>query len=434
MRNNLATIGSYRHGMAASYDHSVVDAISDVDAVEEQERLAALDRYDLLDTPPEESFDRITRLTRRIFNVGISTVTLIDGHRQWFKSRQGVPISETDRAPALCNLAIRQSRPLIIPDALADVRVSAHPFVVGAPFLRFYAGAQLRTADGHAIGTLCAMDNKPRAFSDDDVATLVDLARIVMDEAELRAFAMSDSLTGALSRRAFRTGAVREIELARRHKHDLSCVVLDLDHFKAVNDTHGHGVGDLVLRATVDVCREELSAADMIGRLGGEEFAVLLPHTSLAASLAVAEKLRAALSRAYVQSEAGTVRPTASFGIAAMDASVTDIDELMRRADRALYAAKDAGRNTCRTWQPDATDDRPGIRRRVLKGAQVAFNGGRSTVDCTVRELSNTGALLHLISTANIPEEFKLSIAVDQLHRLCKVAARRDTQLEVEFR
>lgn len=418
--------------MEVNIDHRSGGAASDASA-QEQARLAALDRYDLLDTPPEESFDRVTRLTRRVFNVGMSTVTLIDGHRQWFKSRQGMANAETERGPALCNAAIDEPRPLIVHDTLADPRFAANPFVVGAPFIRFYAGVQLRTTDGYAIGTLCAMDATPRAFGDDDLATLVDLARIVMHEAELRAFAMSDSLTGALSRRAFRNEAARAIELAKRHKHDLSCVLLDLDHFKAVNDTHGHGVGDLVLRATTDVCREELRAADLIGRLGGEEFAVLLPHTGLPAAMAVAEKLRAALARAYVQGENGTVRPTASFGIAALDATMPDIDELLRRADKALYAAKEAGRNICRAWRPEAGDGFAGVRRRVLKGAQIAFNGGHSIIDCTVRELSDAGALLHVISTANVPEEFKLGILADQVHRLCKVTARRDTQLEVVF-
>jgi diguanylate cyclase (GGDEF)-like protein len=400
---------------------------------EEQARLAALDRFDLLDTPPEESFDRVTRLTRRLFNVSMSTVTLIGGHRQWFKSRQGVADVETDRRSALCNVAISQPQPLIIPDTLADSRFSTNPFVVGPPFIRSYAGAQLWTKDGFAIGSLCAMDEKPRAFDDADVAALVDLARVVMEVAELRAFAMKDELTEALSRRAFRSGAGHAIELARRHKHDLSCILLDLDHFKAVNDAHGHDIGDLVLRATVDVCREELRAADLIGRLGGEEFAVLLPHTGLPSAMEVAEKLRAAVARAYVQSQNGSVRPTASFGVAVLDATAPDVDELVRRADRALYAAKEAGRNTCRAWRSESGEGFAGIRRRVLKGAQISFNGGHSTIDCTVRELSDTSARLRFVSTANVPDEFKLGILADQVHRLCKVTVRLESQLEVEF-
>jgi|ERR1700690_3647840 hypothetical protein len=103
----------------------------------EQDRLAALDNYDVLDTPQEEAFDRVTRLVRSIFGVSMSTVTLIDGHRQWFKSQHGMPNQETERGPALCNAAINHPRPLIVPDTLQDPRFANNPFVVGAPFIRF---------------------------------------------------------------------------------------------------------------------------------------------------------------------------------------------------------------------------------------------------------------------------------------------------------
>jgi diguanylate cyclase (GGDEF)-like protein len=418
--------------MGISYDHCA--ATGSADPQSEQERLSALDRYDLLDTPAEESFDRITRLTRRIFNVPMSTITLIDGHRQWFKSRQGVANQETERRPALCDVAIRQSQPLVVADTHLDPRFAANPFVIGAPFIRFYAGAQLRSPDGHAIGTLCAMDTKPRIFSQEDVRSLVDLARVVTSELELRSLAMSDSLTGALSRRAFRDEADRALGLARRHRHELSCIMFDLDHFKAINDTYGHGIGDLVLRATVDVCRDELRVADVIGRVGGEEFAVLLPHTGLPAALTVAEKLRVAIAKACVQSDHGTVRVTASFGVSALDAGTPGVDEILRRADMAAYAAKAAGRNACQVWRAqEVAESHPSPRRRVLKGAQIAFNGGRTSIDCTVRELSDTSARLSVISTADIPEEFKLGIVADQVHRLCRVTLRRDGELEVAF-
>src|ERR1700761_7294180 len=108
-----------------------------MDMCSEQNRLAALDQYDVLDTAPEEAFDRITRLVRSVFSVPMSTVTLIDGHRQWFKSRQGMANSQTERGSALCNHAIAMSRPLIVPDTLQDRRFADNPCVVGAPYIRF---------------------------------------------------------------------------------------------------------------------------------------------------------------------------------------------------------------------------------------------------------------------------------------------------------
>lgn len=156
------------------------------DATREQARLDALFRYSVLDTPPEESFDRLTRLTQRVFGVSMSTITFIDGHRQWFKSRQGVAACETDRAPAFCNVAIQQPAALIVTDAAEDERFADNPFVLGEPRIRFYAGIPLRSAEGHAIGTLCAMDPRPREFGHHDIEMLADLGALAVEILELR--------------------------------------------------------------------------------------------------------------------------------------------------------------------------------------------------------------------------------------------------------
>jgi diguanylate cyclase (GGDEF)-like protein len=398
----------------------------------EQDRLAALDRYDVLDTPPEEAFDRVTRLVRGIFGVSLSTVTLIDGHRQWFKSQDGMPNTESGRESSICNAAIRFSWPLIIPDTHRDQRFADNPCVTGAPFIRFYAGVQLRSPEGLAVGTLCAMHDQPMAFDDAKLAILADLAKTVTSELELRTLATRDALTGALSRRALHEEFSRAISLARRHKFELSCIFIDLDHFKSVNDTHGHGIGDLVLRACVEACRGELRATDTIGRFGGEEFAILLPHTGGRAAIAVAEKVRNAIARCRVEGDKGTIRFTASLGIAALDGSDIDVDQMLKRADTALYAAKAAGRNNCQLWQADQPPE-AGLLRRVLKAGHITFNGGRSTIECTIRGLSKSGAMLQVISTAGVPERFKLGVVSEELHRVCKIAQKSDNQIEVVF-
>ncbi|AMJ62415.1 GAF domain-containing protein [Bosea sp. PAMC 26642] len=161
-------------------------AIASPAALREQSRLDALASYDVLDTPPEETFDRLTRLAKLVFNVPMSTVTFIDGHRQWFKSQQGMATCETDRAPAFCNVAIQLPDALIVPDATADPRFADNPFVRGEPNIRFYAGMQLRSSDGHAIGTICTIDTRPRSFSKQDKAILTDLAGIATDLLESR--------------------------------------------------------------------------------------------------------------------------------------------------------------------------------------------------------------------------------------------------------
>ena len=401
--------------------------------IQEDDRLASLDSYDVLDTPCEEAYDRITRLTRRIFGVSMSTISLLDGHRQWFKSRQGLSPCETPRGPAICNVAIRGAEPLVIPDTLADERFKDNPYVVGEPHIRFYAGAPLRTPEGQTIGTLCAMDTVPRDFDRTQVEVLTDLASMVMSELELRKLASTDGLTGAMSRRAFREEAARAIALAVRHGHDLAGVVLDLDHFKAVNDTHGHPAGDRVLAQTVATCRACLRGSDLLGRIGGEEFAILLPHTSRDAALEVAEKIRTAIAQQAIVGASGPIHTTASFGIALFDPSITGIDGLIERADTALYAAKAAGRNRCVEWQGRG-DIQPIKQHRVFKAGRITFNRGRSSIDCTIRGLSEAGAALDVCNSADVPKRFKLHVEPDGWNRHCRIVSSREKRLSVAFR
>lgn len=399
--------------------------------IRESERLAALDRYDILDTPPEEAFDRITRLTRSVFDVPMSTISLIDGHRQWFKSRAGFDSCETSRGLALCDYTIRETTPLIIPDTLVDPRYSTHPSVIGDPHVRFYAGAQLSVPGGYAIGTLCAFDTRPRPFSNEQTEMLQDLARIVLSELELRTLLMKDSLTGALSRRALRDEASRAIKVAAQHGQHLSVIMFDLDHFKAINDGHGHHAGDRVLTASVKTVQNTLRKADCIGRIGGEEFAILLPLTDLGDAMAVAEKLRAAIGSLVLPGPKGPITVSASLGVATFDYSARDFDELIRRADTAMYEAKLAGRNRCMSWHaPDAPPDH---LRRVFKAGKISFNAGQSSIDCTIRGLSQTGASIDVSSTADIPERFKLVVAIDHIARACRVLGKRDRHVDVIF-
>ncbi len=154
---------------------------------DEQRRLESLWRYAVLDTPPEEAFDVITRLAARLFHVPISVVSLLDQARQWFKSRYGLVINHTSRDIAFCAFAIHSDNVMVIPDTRADPRFAANPLVTGAPGIRFYAGAPLITPDGYRVGTLDVMDTAPRAdLTADQMALLATLARLVVIELEWR--------------------------------------------------------------------------------------------------------------------------------------------------------------------------------------------------------------------------------------------------------
>jgi len=311
----------------------------------ENDRIATLESYEILDTPPEASFDRITRLAQIALQTPIVLVSLVDEHRQWFKSSQGLDVSETDRAISFCTHAIEMDEPLIVRNSLEDSRFCDNPLVTGEPHIRFYLGVPLRAPNGHNLGTLCAIDSEPRDPSDTHIAVMQDLARLVIDELELRRMATTDSLTGAMTRRAFDAESVKEVARARRYKHELSCVMFDIDHFKSINDRYGHAAGDLVIQMFVKISQQTMRPSDFIGRLGGEEFAVMLPETNLDGALIFAERLRGAFSESEIEYSSRIISATASLGVAHLTEADSGPHEMLERADTALYEAKRRGRN-----------------------------------------------------------------------------------------
>ncbi len=168
-------------------------------ATDEQARLAALRRYRILDTEPEQRFDDLTLLASQICDTPISLITLIDSDRQWFKSRIGLDVEETSRGVAFCTHAITQPGIMQVPDATGDARFRDNPFVTGEPKVRFYAGAPIVTPEGHALGTLCVIDIRPRTLSEGQLRALDALRRQVETQLELRR--NLDELSAALAER-----------------------------------------------------------------------------------------------------------------------------------------------------------------------------------------------------------------------------------------
>jgi GAF domain-containing protein len=154
--------------------------------VDESKRIEALKRYDILDTPPDGSFDRITKLASTIFKVPISIISLVDTDRIWFKSHYGLPINQIGRDPGLCASAILSDDVHVIEDAITDARSLSNPLVAGEFGLRFYAGMPLQTEDNYNLGTLCIIDKVPRTLTTEEREILKQLAQIVMREMELR--------------------------------------------------------------------------------------------------------------------------------------------------------------------------------------------------------------------------------------------------------
>ncbi|WP_329172475.1 PP2C family protein-serine/threonine phosphatase [Streptomyces sp. NBC_01477] len=160
-------------------------------SADEQRRLAAVRRYQVLDSPPDGAFDKIASLAARIFGTPMATVSIVDSDRVWFKAAHGLKdISEIGRTPGLCASAIEHGEPYVVGDTLADPRTAAHPLVRGGPAIRFYAAAPITTADGHRLGTVNILDTRPRQLTRDRLEALSDLAALVMDELEQRLSAL----------------------------------------------------------------------------------------------------------------------------------------------------------------------------------------------------------------------------------------------------
>ena len=160
--------------------------LADLSIDSEAQRLAAVRRYDILDTPPDGAFDRITAMAAELFAVPISIISLVDHDRIWFKSHHGLDVQQIGREPGLCASAILHGEPWILTDARIDPRSLANPLVAGDFGLRFYVGVPLQTGDGFNLGTLCVIDLEPRAVTDQQIVLLKGLAGVVMDQMELR--------------------------------------------------------------------------------------------------------------------------------------------------------------------------------------------------------------------------------------------------------
>ena len=309
-------------------------------------RQRAVERQKLLDTPPEAALDRITSLVRRLVKVPMAAMTLIDNDRSWLKACDGIRGGDFPREHSFCNYVIRRPEPLIVPDTHADPRFRDNPYVTGGPTVAAYAGFPVLTPDGFRVGALCAMDVVPRTFTPEEIAGLGELAELVAEHLAMRRIATEDDLTGALSRRAFVEALHFELARHARYARPAALLMLDVDHFKRVNDTHGHAAGDEVLRALAQCCQGVLRPNDRFGRLGGEEFAILLPETDAGGALAVADRFRLAIADLRIGAQ--SLQITASFGVAALGAAEdAAVEPWLAAADAALYAAKHAGRNAC---------------------------------------------------------------------------------------
>jgi diguanylate cyclase (GGDEF)-like protein len=342
---------------------------------EEPARLAALARYAILDTPPEQAFDDIARLASMVCATPAAAVALIDHERVWFKARLGVDVDEVPRSLAISERALHAGEPAIVSETLDDARSAISPVRVEGRPLRFFAAAPLRAPDGHVLGTVCIGDHAPRTLSARQREGLVVLARQTTHLLELRRYALEqrrllnereaivqraerahaeledrherlldsarrDPLTGLLNRAALSQLLHDPVQRQRLEAANYCLILLDIDHFKQVNDRHGHLLGDRALRTVAEVLGASVREGDVAIRFGGEEFLVALPATDLARATEIAHRIRE-----RVEATPLPFPLTISAGVAAGDVALDRPEQVFERADQALYQAKAAGRN-----------------------------------------------------------------------------------------
>lgn len=326
---------------------------------EEALRQYTLDCLGLLDTAGDAHLDTLVKVAQTIFGVETVLISLIDRDRQWFMARQGVDVSETPRDISFCSHTILQTDSLIVPDALLDPRFSDNPLVLSAPRVRLYAGHPL-VVNGFPIGSLCLLHPQPRQLSEAERGTLRDLATLAEGYVILRVQsthirtlyealdvermnAMTDPLTRAWNRQGleyFSWGLFNKVVDAKQ----VGVLCCDLDHFKAVNDRYGHAIGDQVLVQAARRLKAVLRADDLLVRLGGEEFAMLVLVNQANELQPLAERVRQALLAEPMRCGAELISITASVG-ATIKRSEETSEDALSRADQAMYRAKQNGRN-----------------------------------------------------------------------------------------
>ena len=341
----------------------------------EAERQAALDRYAIVDTAPEQAFDDIARLAATLCGTPAAAISLIDHGRLWFKARIGVDQPQLVRSRSLCGHAIDAPNETLIVEDLGQHPGYAQRRRLQGRRPRFYAGVPLLSPEGHALGVVSVGDVVPRTLTAAQLEGLRLLTRQTQHLLELRRYlleqgrllserdavardaehardalqrrhddleyaATHDALTGLLNRAGMARLRAQAQARGAFESTPYVLALLDIDHFKQINDRHGHLFGDRALCAVADAIVRAIRGTDVAVRYGGEEFLVVLPDTRLAGGAEIAERIRR-----QVESMQLPVSITVSVGIADGGPGAEAPDAVFERADQALYRAKALGRN-----------------------------------------------------------------------------------------
>ena len=329
---------------------------------DEESRLAALDGLNIVFSPAEERFDRITRLARRMFDVPIALVTLVASDIQWFKSSQGLTVTETPREVSFCGHAILMDQPLVISDTMRNPDFADNPLVTGEPYIRFYAGQAVQFA-GKKIGTLCAIDTRPRAFLPSDLDSLRSLAVWVESELQLSALGeerkelivkydemrrkvLIDPLTNCWNRQGIEEVLSLIFSRAERTRATVTIMMIGPDNFQDSSDSHLHKAGDFFLKEVAQRIRVSIRTHDVIARYDRDKFLVLLVDCDKGTARTIAQRILRDVAIDPILVRDSRISSTLSIGMACNEGREQwDWGRLIRVADTALQQVRIHGGN-----------------------------------------------------------------------------------------
>lgn len=360
-------------------------------------RRRALAAYAILDTDPEPAFSAIAALAREIFGAPSAAISFLDEERQWFKAGCGLGIRETPIEQSFCKFASDRDEVFIVTDARLDARFASNPLVLLDPKIRFYAGMRVTAADGTPIGALCVLDNQPRpqGLSPTEtlalkvlaaqVEALLELRRAVLDQRnelatkeqlahQLSYVAEHDGLTGLSCREPFQARLIEAVQRAGKDGTRVAMMFIDVDHFKQVNDTLGHDVGDEILRSFAVRLKSTLRKGDTVARLGGDEFGAVLCDISKESTLQRLVHSMTERLNQPIQHKGRTIECRASIGVAVYPDHAANADRLMKCSDLALARAKEV--RGCAVTFDERLSDQFERETRMLEIARKGLQSG----------------------------------------------------------
>ncbi|WP_113169941.1 sensor domain-containing diguanylate cyclase [Agrobacterium sp. fls2-241-TYG-188a] len=327
--------------------------------VNEAERLVAVRSILSLQSGPTPELAALSDLAKSVFGMDRAAIHIVDEDWLRIAHQAGIQVSECSRDISICTRVVLSNDVLVVPDLSLHPELRGFPYVTGGPQFRFYAGAPIELEPGLTVGAFCILDTSPRQLQPSEVESLrqfsvlagallrLQKANFTMSLAEraLREAAMTDPLTGFYNRKALSALVDSQMYAALQSNETFGALYLDMDGFKAINDTLGHSVGDSVLHEAAARIREVIRPTDIAVRMGGDEFAVFVPRPADSSELAVlAERLLEAFRQPFTI-EGRHIHAPLSIGGAIAPQAGQDCLALLQSVDEALYQAKKAGRD-----------------------------------------------------------------------------------------